>query len=363
MKVIVAPNAFKGSLGVTDVCRAMRAGVLDVVPDADVVRFPMSDGGDGLCEVMADVRPGFVVQTCDVVDALGRAHVADYLWNEVTGVAVIESAKANGIALLKAHERDVLVATSYGVGQLVDSAIGIGASEIVVGAGGSASVDGGLGCLQALGARVRTAGCEATVVPGGFSKIRSVDLEQARARVGKTKVTVLCDVDVPLSRGWAIFAPQKGASDADLRVLETGLRTLRDALGSEADHYWHGARGGAAGGVTAALELLGAELHEGAEWIASRIGLREGLEGADCVVTGEGRFDATSVVGKAPGCVLRAARAKNVRAAIVAGYIEREHGASFEGLSTCALTELTTLEEAMRDPTRWIREATRRVFE
>ncbi len=363
MKVVVAPNAFKGSLGVLEVSAAMRDGVLDHDRTAEVRVCPMSDGGDGLCDVMSHLNEGLREQVCELLDALGRPREATYLWDEEEKLAVIESAKANGISFIEDHERDVLRATSYGVGQLIADALGRGAQEVVLGAGGSASVDGGLGCLQALGARVQTSGCEATVLPGGYTRIRSIDLDAARARCSQVRLTALCDVDVPLARGWKIFAPQKGADETDMRRLESGLATLRDALGGRAELYWNGARGGAAGGLTGALSLLGASLHEGAQWVADRAGLTRELTDATLAITGEGKFDATSLVGKAPGCVLRAARELGVPVGIVAGdAVSDEIFARALGeVSICALTELTSVAQAMAEPAHWIRQATTRV--
>lgn len=341
----------------------MAAGVLAVDPQAEVVFAPMSDGGDGLCDVIKHVEPGFGWQRFEALDALGRTCSVDFLWNDASKVAVIESARANGLAMIEPEARDVLLASSYGVGQLLSHVVDRGAREIVVGAGGSASVDGGLGCLQALGAHVRTDACSAVLVPGGFERIADVDVSEAKRKVAGSKLVVLSDVHVSLRDGWRMFAPQKGASPSDMAIVERGFAKLVQALGPDGPWFWTMERGGAAGGLSAALALIGAELEEGAVWVADRSALLNAMEGADMVLTGEGQVDETSLVGKAPGCVLGHAQRMGLRSGVVAGHLVEDARSSWQAMGATALglTQLTDLEQALNKPAKWVAEATRQV--
>ncbi len=315
--VLVAPTAFKGTFGPTAVAQALAEAVLSVWPGATVVQRPLSDGGNGLLEACAALEAG-VLETYEVAGPLGVPTRARLL--RLAGAAVIESAEACGLHLVPAERRDPLRASTAGVGQLLLAAARGAAGEIVLGLGGSATVDGGTGMARALGWRFfGAAGRPLEEGGGALRELRRID---RAGRALDARVVALCDVDNPLlgPRGAArVYGPQKGASPADVEALERGLGRLAELLESQfALQVAELPGAGAAGGLGAgALAFLGAELVSGAEWMIERAGLREILLRADLVITGEGSFDAQSAMGKVTGRVIEAAHAAGVPVLLV----------------------------------------------
>lgn len=321
-KVLVAPTAFKGTLGPKAVAGAMAAGVTAVWPSAEVVERPLSDGGNGLLEACAPLLGGRLSEH-EVSGPLGEPVRARIL--QAGGRAVIESAEACGLHLMPPERRAPLRATTRGVGELLRVAIEGGASEVVIGLGGSGTVDGGTGMARAIDWRFEDEAGR-PLVEGGGSLTRLARI-YAPPRPFGVEVKALCDVENPLlgGRGAArVYGPQKGASPDEVETLEEGLTRLAAVLKTElglavAELPGAGAAGGMGAGARA---FLGAELLSGAEWMIAATGLRDLLVAADLVVTGEGRYDAQSGMGKLTGRVVAAARRAGVPVLLVCGRVD-----------------------------------------
>ncbi len=316
MRIVLAPDSFKESMSAREAAEAMAVGVLRALPDADVVLVPMADGGEGTARTVADALGGEMLDV-DTADALGRARRGQVGWVAGDRLAVVEVAQSVGLDLIAPDERDALAASSAGVASLLRAAWAAGAQRVVVGLGGSATTDGGLGMLLELGARalpVRpAAGCD-------WADLTGLDLSGLDPRLGRVEVAV--DVDNPLTgpRGAAaVFAPQKGADPAAVAVLTRRLEHLARALRA-GGHDVAGLPGaGAAGGLGAAFLAAGARLAPGVTLVAEAVGLSQALLGADLVLTGEGRVDGQTPAGKVPAGVAAAARAAGVPVVVLAG--------------------------------------------
>ncbi|MEU6237970.1 glycerate kinase [Kitasatospora sp. NPDC047058] len=327
--VVVAPDKFKGTLEGAEVAARIAAGIRRVAPGADVRELPVADGGEGT--LAAALAAGFTRVPAKVAGPTGLPVDAALAVRGDT--AVVELAQSSGLARLPGGRTAPLAAGSYGVGQLIARAVGLGAKRIVLGLGGSACTDGGAGMLQGLGVSLQDAD-GAELAPGGAALRRLARLDlgplaTATSAPGLTgvEVVVACDVDNPLlgPRGaTAVYGPQKGADGDDLVVLEEGLTRFADVVGEAVGRDVRNAPGaGAAGGVGfAALALLGATMRPGIELMLELLGFDEAVRGARLVVTGEGCLDAQTLHGKAPAGVAAAATRAGVRVAAVAGRLE-----------------------------------------
>jgi glycerate kinase len=320
LRIVVAPNAFKGSLDAIEVAEALAAPL----EGRAVVTLPMSDGGDGFLAALRRYRPDVLAVCARVPDPAGQATSALWGWHPEEGVAYLESAAAIGIHLVDRGARDPLRATSAGLGRLIRTAAELSPGEIVIGLGGSATVDGGLGMARELGFRFEDGAGNPVLAPIDLPRLARIVPPAAPPIDGGIRLLTLADVTSPLhgpDGAAQAFGPQKGAEPEVVELLAAGLRRMDEAwradLGAPPDlAELPGA--GAAGGLGAALPaFLGAELASGSEWFARVAGLGEALRGAAGVVTAEGRFDRQSLSGKATGHVLALARAAGVRAAVI----------------------------------------------
>ena len=366
--LLIAPNAFKGSLRAIECARAMAAGARDALPDVQILLRPLSDGGEGLVEVLGDALGADFIRTRVSGPLPDQQVEATWALSAARGTAIIEMASAAGLLLVPEDRRDPKITTTYGVGELIREALSRRASSIVIGIGGSATNDGGAGMAEALG--VRFLDRRGVGLPRGGVHLRElarIDLSALDRRLEHTEVTVACDVQNPLAgeQGASqIFGPQKGASPADVRLLDQALvhygqlvtRACRKNVLSV-----HGT--GAAGGLGAGLlAFCHAELKRGIDIVLDATGFDEDLSTADLVLTGEGKMDAQSWFGKVPSGVLRRARAAGKPVAALAGIIEGER-ADFLGpngfLDVIALVEgRTTHAEAMRNAAVLVRRGT-----
>jgi len=330
MKIVVAPDKFKGSLPATQVAAAIAAGLRAGLPGAEVITIPVADGGEGTVE--AAVAAGFERVPVTAAGPTGDPVRASYARRGE--VAVVELACVCGLARLpggpSSPRAAPLTASSFGAGEVLRAALEAGARRIILGVGGSASTDGGAGLLQALGARVLDAGGEPVrtggpaLGGGGLRDVATLDLSGLHPGLRAAEVILAADVDNPLTGpdGAAeVYGPQKGASPAEVALLDEGLRRWTAVVAAATGTDWSRAPGaGAAGGVGfAALAVLGATRRPGVELVLDLAGFEDALDGADLVITGEGSLDTQSLAGKAPVGVARAAARRGIPVVAVAG--------------------------------------------
>lgn len=304
-RIVVSPDSFKESLPAAEVAEAIIAGLRQVWPSAEYVAVPMADGGEGTLDAITRAT-GATLHTARVTAPLGELVEARFCITADGTTAVIEMAAASGLELVPSASRDPLRATSYGTGELLRAALDAGVSRCVLGIGGSATVDGGAGMLEALGTRLLDRDSHPVRRGGaGLADIDRLDMSALDPRLAACRIDVACDVDNPLlgpSGAAAVFGPQKGATPAMVAQLELGLANLARAI--EAQLGISVAKtpgGGAAGGVGAALiACLGANLQPGTGLVAELVGLDAAIHEADLVITGEGRMDGQTIRGKTP---------------------------------------------------------------
>jgi glycerate 2-kinase len=355
LRVVVAPDKFKGSLTAAQVAARVAAGLARAAPGVEVVQVPVADGGDGTLE--AAVSAGYRRVPVRAEGPTGEPVATAFA--ERDGVAVVELADVSGLGRLPGGQPAPLTASSYGTGQVIRAALDAGCRRIVFGIGGSAGTDGGAGMVQALGGRLLDAhGGEVGRGGAALAAVRSLDLAGLHPALERAEVVVASDVDNPLlgPRGAAaVYGPQKGASPADVAELDAALARWADAVHRAAGVDAAGTPGaGAAGGVGfAALAVLGARLEPGIDLILNLVGFREALPGAGLVICGEGSLDAQTLHGKAPAGVAAAARSAGIPVVAVAGR-SLLTPAELEPAGILAAYPLTDLEP---DPARSMAEA------
>ncbi|HEX9297786.1 MAG TPA: glycerate kinase [Polyangiaceae bacterium] len=355
MKILIAPNAFKGSLDAFEVADAIAEGLAKGLARADMILMPIADGGDGTLAVLLAALGGEALQN-EVIGPLGRPVIAQWGLAGDRATAIVEMARASGLALLRAEERDPMMATSYGAGQLVGAALDRGCRRIVVALGGSASVDGGAGLAEALGARLLD-GSGTPIGRGGgaLAALEHIDVAGLDGRLANAEIIALCDVDSPLlgPEGAARrFAPQKGATDAMVEALESNLTRLAEVIARDLGRDIRNAEhAGAAGGVAAGIAgILGGRLVRGIDFVLECLRFDERLEGCDWVVTAEGSLDRQTLGNKGPYGVARAAQGRGIPVLALTGALpddfNREDFSIFQAiLSICPRP--MTLDEAL----------------
>lgn len=334
MKIVIAPDSFKESLSAPQVAEAIATGWRQVYPDAEILLRPMADGGEGTVDAVLAASGG-ERRELQVRGPLGDSVAAHWGWlGDAT--AVLEMAAASGLHWVPRDQRDATQACSYGTGELILAALDAGATRIILGLGGSATNDGGAGLLRALGVRFLDAeGRE--LPPGGLAlkSLSQIDLTQLDPRLLQVQVEVAADVDNPLCgpRGAShVFGPQKGANAGQVVALDAALahyaRVFAATLGE--DHANFPGVGAAGGLGFAARALLKARFRPGIELVAELSGLAEAVQGADLVITGEGRLDSQSLHGKTPVGVARVAAAAKVPVIALVGSLGEGYQAVYE---------------------------------
>jgi glycerate kinase len=364
VRIVVAPDSFKGSLSADRAAAAIAAGIGRVLPGAEPVLRPLADGGEGT--VAAAVRAGFRPRTVRVTGPDGRPVDAVLAVQGTT--AVLELATAAGLGLL--DRPAPLAATTRGVGELVRHALDAGAGRIVLGIGGSATTDGGAGMLQALGLRLLDAhGADVPPGGGGLARLDRMDASGLDARLAGVEFVVASDVDNPLtgpSGAAHVFGPQKGASADDVVALDAALERYAAVLARDLGAAVATTPGaGGAGGTAAGALAVGARLVSGAGLVCDLIGLSEALAGAALVITGEGSLDEQTLRGKAPAEVARRARVAGVPCLAVAGRVAlgAEQLAAAGFAAAHALTEVEPdVDRCLAEPERVLAELTARVL-
>lgn len=369
MKIIVAPDSFKGSCSAICIAHAIESGIKKVFPNAQIVKIPIADGGEGTVEALL-LGCGGEMKQIEVVGPMGEMVTAKYgvLRN---GSAVIEMAVASGLTLVAKEKRNPLVATTYGTGQLIKAALDEGCHKIIIGIGGSATNDGGVGMAQALGVSFQDEdGNELGNGGGELYKLSRIDLRGLDPRLGETEVVVACDVSNPLTGpegAVAVYGPQKGATPEDVKLLDENLRhyarIIKEQLGIDISHV-PGA--GAAGGMGAGLMVFcSARLQTGIETVMDVVGFDRYLKDAELVVTGEGQIDGQSVYGKVPVGVAKRAKKFNLPVLVVTGGMGSEaHKVYDYGID--AIMSIPpgpiSLREAMEHCERLVEEAAERMM-
>lgn len=356
-KFILAPDSFKESMTAKEACFAMEKGIKKVFKDAQCVHVPMADGGEGTMESLVDATEG-TLYTVEVTAPLGNKIESRFgiLGDRVT--AVIEMAEASGLHLVKRDERNPLVTTTYGTGELIKAALDKGAKRLIIGLGGSATNDGGAGMLQALGVGLKDKrGNDLTFGGGALENLETIDLSNFDKRILEIEIEVACDVKNPLTgeNGASyVFGPQKGATKEMVEVLDKNLKHYEEVVKKEFDKDIDNIEGaGAAGGLGAALlGFCNGKLRKGIDLVIKYSKLEEKIKDADFVFTGEGSIDSQTKFGKTPIGVSNIAKKYNIPVIAFAGRV----GSGIEELYDLGIDSIigimpgvSTLEEALEN--------------
>lgn len=357
MKIVIAPDSFKESMTAIEAAEAIERGWRRVFPNDTFSLVPMADGGEGTVQSMVDATGGHFVER-EVQDPLGKPVLAKYGILGDGKTAVIEMAEASGLGLVPKAERNPLITTTYGTGQLILDALQADVTKILIGIGGSATNDGGAGMLQALGGRLLDqSGAELPFGGAALADLSTIDLSDLDPRVKNLEIIAACDVDNPLTGplgASAIFGPQKGADEGMVQELDRALshfaEVIRKDLGVDVETT-PGA--GAAGGLGAGLmAFLQAKLMKGVDIVIEHTDLKAKMRGAELVITGEGGIDAQTRFGKTPYGVAKTAKALGIPVIAIAGHVKEdsrklyEHG--FQALFSI-VQGACSLEDALRD--------------
>lgn len=369
MKIVIAPDSYKESLSALEVASAIEAGFRDIFPDAHYVKIPVADGGEGTVEAMVAATKGNIVRL-KVTGPLGTQVEAFYGLSGDASTAYIEMAAASGLERVPAAQRDPLITTSFGTGELIRHALDKGVGHIIIGIGGSATNDGGAGMMQALGVKLLDKDRRPLPVGGAaLAQLAHLDLAGLDARWQRVSVTAACDVDNPLcgeKGASAVFGPQKGATPEMVAQLDAALHHYGELLERETGRAVLTQPGaGAAGGMGAALlGMLSARLRPGIEIVTETLRLDEAVRDADLVITGEGRLDSQSIHGKTPIGVARVAKRHGVPVIAIAGSLTPDYSVVHQhGIDAAfsVLDRIVTLEEALTDADRNLQVTARNV--
>ena len=355
-KIVVASDSFKGSLTSLQVADAIEAGIHLELPDVQVVKVPVADGGEGTMQTLVDTLHGEYV-TCQVYDPLMRTITSSYgiIRQKGKDTAIIDMASASGITLISEKERDPFITTTYGTGQLIADAYSRGCRHFIVGVGGSATNDAGKGMLEALGCRFLNADGK-ELAPGGRSlnELSFIDISEMDKSLLDSEFTIICDVCNPLfgEQGAAyVFASQKGASPAGIKILDNGLKRFAACVNAQFEtDIAHVPGAGAAGGLGAAfIAFFNAVLKPGITTVLDVLCFENYLSGADLVITGEGKVDGQTLMGKVPQGVLTLAQKYDIPVVVLGGAVESRQvltAAGFLGVF-CIQSSAIPLSEAL----------------
>lgn len=335
MKIVIAPDSFKESLTALAVAEAITEGFQRILPQAQYRLVPMADGGEGLVQSIVDATQGEKFST-QVTAPLGNKISASWGMTGDGQSAVIEMAEASGLHLVPTDKRNPLISTSYGTGELISAALDKGLRRIILGIGGSATNDGGVGMLQALGAKfVDKTGKSLPFGGAALADLAQIDMSGLEPRLQETGIEVACDVDNPLcgeQGASAVFGTQKGATKADIQRLDAALRHFAEQVQAQLGIDIQTPKGaGAAGGMGGGLMLLPqARLRSGVQMVIEAVDLAAAIADADVVVTGEGRMDGQSVHGKTPIGVAKLAKSVGKPVIAIVGSLREDYPAVYE---------------------------------
>jgi len=329
MKIVVAPDSFKGSLTAIEVSDAIEKGIREVFPEAEIIKIPMADGGDGTVQCLVNATGGKILEE-KVIGPLGNEVWAFYGILGDRKTAIVEMAAASGLTLVPEGKRNPLITTTYGTGQLIKAALNQGCRKMIIGIGGSATNDGGAGMVQALGTKLLDKDGEEIGFGGGeLKKIVKIDISCMDKRLSDIKVLVASDVNNPLcgpQGASRIYGPQKGATPEIIEELDESLAYFAELIKRDLHKDIKDIPGaGAAGGLGASLiAFLNAEFRPGIEIMIEAVKLEQAIKDADLVITGEGKIDSQTIYGKAPIGVAKIAKKHNIPVVAVAAIIEED---------------------------------------
>lgn len=369
MKIVIAPDSYKESLSALEVANAIEQGFREIWPDADYVKLPVADGGEGTVDAMVEATTGRIVEV-DVTGPLGEPVTAFYGLSGDARTAFIEMAAASGLEQVPVTLRDPLKTTSWGTGELIRHALDVGVDHIIIGLGGSATNDGGAGMVQALGAKLLDAQ-QNEIGKGGaaLDALARIDISQLDPRLAACRIEVACDVTNPLTGkegASAVFGPQKGATAETIDRLDTALAHYAQIIARDLKvDVLELAGGGAAGGMGAALyAFCGAQLRRGIEIVTDALQLDAYVADADLVITGEGRIDSQTIHGKVPVGVAKVAKRYNKPVIGIAGSLTADVGIVHEhGLDAVfsVIYSICTLDDALKNAAENVRMTARNV--
>ncbi|EML9986599.1 MULTISPECIES: glycerate kinase [Citrobacter] len=369
MKIVIAPDSYKESLSALEVANAIEQGFREIWPDADYVKLPVADGGEGTVEAMVAATAGRIVDV-DVTGPLGEPVTAFFGLSGDERTAFIEMAAASGLEQVPVALRDPLKTTSWGTGELIRHALDAGVDHIIIGLGGSATNDGGAGMVQALGAKLLDAR-QNEIGKGGaaLDALTRIDISQLDPRLAACRIEVACDVTNPLTGkegASAVFGPQKGATAETIDRLDTALVHYAQIITRDLEvDVLELAGGGAAGGMGAALyAFCGAQLRRGIEIVTDALQLDACVADADLVVTGEGRMDSQTIHGKVPVGVAKVAKRYHKPVIGIAGSLTADVGIVHEhGLDAVfsVIYTICTLDDALKNAAENVRMTARNV--
>ncbi|MBK5355858.1 glycerate kinase [Pseudomonas sp. TH41] len=364
MKIVIAPDSFKDSVSAQGVADAIALGLTEVWPDAQLIKCPMADGGEGTVAAVLAACCG-ELHRAEVCGPLGKTINAAWGWLPDSHTAIIEMAEASGLQLVPVDRRDACISSTFGTGELIRAALDAGAQRVILAIGGSATNDGGAGAMQALGVKLLDAQ-DQELQPGGLAlaQLARIELGDIDPRLAKVQFDIAADVDNPLCGphgASAIFGPQKGATSRQVQQLDHALGHFAELCAQVLNKDVCNEPGsGAAGGLGfAAKAFLGAQFKAGVEVVAELVGLAEAVKNADLVITGEGRFDAQTLRGKTPFGVARIAHEHGVPVIVIAGTLGEGYQQLYAHGIDAAFALASgpmTLEQACADAPRLLQE-------
>lgn len=369
MKIVIAPDSYKESLSALEVATAIEQGFREIFPDADYVKLPVADGGEGTVEAMVAATQGGIIKV-QVTGPLGENAEGFYGLSGDEQSAFIEMAAASGLEMVAPSLRNPLKTTSWGTGELIRHALDAGVKHIIIGIGGSATNDGGAGMVQALGAKLLDGNGNPIGLGGGeLEKLARIDISELDTRLADCRIEVACDVTNPLTGAEgasAVFGPQKGATPEMIDRLDAALAHYAKIIARDLDiEVLNLEGGGAAGGMGAALyAFCGAELRQGIEIVTDALHLDKHVANADLVITGEGRIDSQTIHGKVPVGVAKVAKRYNKPVIGIAGSLTADVGVvHLHGIDAVfsVIYTVCTLEEALENAEENVRMAARNI--
>ena len=348
MKIIIAPQSFKGSLTANEATECISEAVTDIFPDSELVKLPIADGGDGTLETLVETSKGKIIRS-EVLDPLGNLVFAE--WGLIEGIAIIEMARSSGLALINPEKLDPMNSTSFGTGQLILEALNSGVKKIILGIGGSATNDCGVGAAKALGIKfLKYDGSEVSNSIQDFINIKNINMESINAKINDVDIEVACDVTNTLcgKEGASyIYGPQKGANKEQIEILDNSLLHLSNIIKKDIGKDVLNIKGaGAAGGMGAGMvAFCSATLRPGVDIIFDTLDVEKKIMGADLIITGEGQFDISSTYNKAPTAIAKLGLKHDIPCIGISG----SFGEGFEKLDEFGILSKSTLINKISD--------------